>query len=86
MINKQKTATKIMTRKRPAKGSMKRLTLVVPEVHKVAKQAAEDIYEIYSLIYSMKKKTSYSLKHIIYITSQKWTFFYICVHLQVTKV
>lgn len=43
MIKKQKTATKIMNRKRPTKGSIKRLILAVPELHKVAKQAAEDI-------------------------------------------
>jgi len=47
VIKKQKTATKIMNRKRSAKGSIKRLTLAVPELHKVAKQAAEDICEMH---------------------------------------
>jgi len=51
VTKKQKTATKIMNRKRSAKGSIKMLTLAVPELHKVAKQAAEDIYEMRSLIY-----------------------------------
>lgn len=51
VTKKQKTATKIMNRKRSAKGSIKMLTLAVPELHKVAKQAAEDIYEMRSLMY-----------------------------------
>lgn len=50
VTKRQKTATKIMNRKRPTKGSMKRLTLAVPELHKVAKQAAEDTCQMYSLM------------------------------------
>jgi hypothetical protein len=45
IINKQKTATKIMNRSLPTNGSIKRLTLVVPELQSVAKHAAEDIYK-----------------------------------------
>jgi len=54
VTKKQKTATKIMNRKRSAKGSIKRLTLAVPELHNVAKQAAEDIYKG-SLILCLKQ-------------------------------
>lgn len=61
VTKKQKTATKIMNRKRSAKGSIKRLILAVPELHKVAKQAAEDIYKI-SLI-SICVKQSYYFNH-----------------------
>lgn len=44
MIKKQKTATNIMKRSRPTKGNINKLTLAVPELHNVAKHAADDIY------------------------------------------
>lgn len=43
VIKRQNTATKIISLKRPTKGSMKRLTLAVPELHNVTKHAADDI-------------------------------------------
>jgi len=45
-----------MNRKRSAKGSIKRLTLAVPELYKVPKQAADNICEMYSLIYLYVKQ------------------------------
>ena len=43
VTRKQKTATKIMKRSRPTKGNINKLTLAVPELHNVAKHAADDI-------------------------------------------
>lgn len=74
VTKKQKTATKIMNRKRSAKGSIKRLILAVPELHKVAKQAAEDIYKL-SLISMCKTfiiliiHNTFPVYHFIYINN-----------------
>lgn len=66
VTKKQKTATKIMNRKRSAKGSIKMLTLAVPELHKVAKQAAEDIYEMRSLMYLYVNFSSTNFEFVIH--------------------
>lgn len=43
VARRQKTATNIRNLNLPTRGSMKRLTLAVPELHSVAKQATDAI-------------------------------------------
>lgn len=73
VTKKQKTATKIMNRKRSAKGSIKMLTLAVPELHKVAKQAAEDIYEMRSLMYLYINFSSINFVFVIHFYISNFT-------------